>query len=61
MTPMLNISIKEDDHIHSGILLDLESVEKAGPELFQVVIGQLIAHYKKSTQEKNQGSCKTQE
>ena len=60
MKPLLKISIDLDGYTHSGILLDLESVEKAGPELFQVIVDQLIGLYKKSI-EQNQGSCNTQE
>jgi len=54
MNPVLRITIETDDHVHSGIVLDMEAAEKAGAELFDVVIHQLIASYKNKQSEDKQ-------
>ena len=54
MNPVLRITIEIDDHVHSGIVLDMEAAEKAGAELFDVVIHQLIASYKNKQSEDKQ-------
>jgi len=54
MDPVLRITIETGDHVHSGIVLDMEAADKAGAELFHVVIHQLIASYKQKQLEDKQ-------
>ena len=46
MNTIVRITIEENGKVDSGIFLDMESVEKAGPNLFEVVVKDLIAKYK---------------
>lgn len=48
MNPVLRITIEAEGSVHSGIVLDMEAAEKAGADLFKVVVRQLIDSYKKS-------------
>jgi len=53
MNPILRISIEVDGRTHSGIVLDIPSVEKAGCQLFEIVVKQLIESYKNSTEKQS--------
>ena len=54
MKPILRITIETDGHVHSGIVLDMDAADKAGAQLFEVVINQLIASYKQKQLEDKQ-------
>lgn len=54
MNPVLRITIETDGRVDSGIVLDMEAAEKAGADLFHVVIHQLIASYREKQSENKQ-------